>query len=262
MGKGLLERLGLRRKPPLALAEFRERVIEEVLRMRPELEIERVGEAGMKTVGGGEGNVRRGYAYYLENPQEMDRVIRQLADLAVYEPEPATPESLIVLVRPESFQAGEEGSADRGLARNIAAGLIAVVAVDEPAGYRMAKASELRDELGMDEDAIYRRAFENLRSRIDTVPPRMEPGKVATLKTGIGLAASVLAVEEFWQHSNLASEGDLVVCPIERDQVIVARAGDGELVQLLRRLADGYRTSEFLCDRLLLRRSGAWEAFE
>ncbi|HLZ73717.1 hypothetical protein [Phenylobacterium sp.] len=262
MGKGLLERLGLRRKPPLALFEFRERVIEEVLRMRPDLEIERVGEAGMKTIGGGEGNVGRGYAYYLENPQQMDLVIRQLADLAVYEPAAATPESLIVLTRPESFQVGERGSDDRGLAHDIAAGLIAVVAVDQPAGFRMATACELRDELGMDEDAIWRRAFENLRARIDPVPPKMERGKVTTLKTGTGLAASVLAVEEFWRHPHFASEGDLVVCPIERDQVVVARFGDSELIQLLRRLAAGYRTSDFLCDRLLLRRNGAWEEFE
>lgn len=263
MGKGsLLERLGLARKPPLSLEAFRERVVEEVLSRRPDLEVERVEDAAIHIRDGGQTHVARGYAYYREHPRELGLVVRQLADLVLFEPEPAKPEELIVLVRPASFMAGHAGEEDRGLARILPGGLIATVAVDTPQNYRFATAAELSAELAMDETAIWDRATANLRERIGTEPPSFRPGYVMGMTTDVGLASSFLVLDGYWAHPNLSSLGDLAVAPLERDELIVAPLDQPQLVQALRNIVAQRRSSAFLCDRLLLRRDGAWEEFE
>jgi hypothetical protein len=261
MGKGLLERLGLARKPPLRLEAFRERVIAGMLQRIPDLQIERVGEAEILYGDGGQTHVARGYAYYREHPKELDIIIRQLADHVTREDHRASPDELIVLVRPRTFRAGEEGSSDRGLAYPFPAGLIAVVAIDLPDRYDFPTAQNLRDELGMDDDAIWDRAFANLIERVGLTPPKCKPGCLVGLKTDIGLASSLLVLEEYWSHPNLSGLGDLVVAPVERDELVLAPANDPQMVRALRNLVAQRDSSQFLCDRLLIRRNGAWEEF-
>ena len=262
MGKGLLERLGVVRKPPLTLEEFRERVIAEILRRKPEAVVEREGDADLRVVDGGDGTVARAYQYYREHPRELSLVIGQITDSILFEPEPAKPEDLIVLVRPDSFRTGRDGLGDCGPALPIAAGLIAIVAVDMPSNYRFAPNGELTKELGMDEDAIWERAFANLIERVGLTPPKPKPGYLIGLKTDIGLASSLLALNEYWEHPNLADLGDLVVAPVERDELIVVPANDPMMVKALSNLVAQRDNSQFLCDRLLLRRNGGWEEFD
>jgi len=262
MGKGLLERLGLVRKPPLTLEEFRDRVVQGMLVHKPELQIERVGAAELLYGEGGSTNVARGYAYYREHPKELHIVLGQLAEHVVREPHTAAAEELIVLVRPSRFRAGEAGGADRGLAFPLAGGLLALVAVDLPDRYEFPTAQELKDDTGLDEDEIWVRALANLIERVGLTPPTPRPGQLMGIKTDIGLASSLLAVPEFWDHPNLADMGDLVVAPIERDELVIARHDDGFAVGALRNLVARRDNSQFLTDRLLLRRNGAWEEFE
>lgn len=263
MGKGsLLQRLGLARKPPLMIAQFREQVIEEVLRRQPGADLERLGDSDLKGPSGGETALGRAYAYYRETPRERELVIGQVADLVLHEPGKATPDELMVLVRPHSFLAGSEGETDRGLARSLPAGLIAVVAVDKPERYEFPMASELRDDLGLSDAEIWARAEANLLTRVNMTPPKARTGVLMGIKTDIGLASSLLTVDAFWEHSHLASLGDLVVAPVERDELVVVPADQPELVHALRNLVARRDNSNFLCDRLLLRRNGAWEDFE
>jgi hypothetical protein len=205
--------------------------------------------------------VARGYEYYRETPRDLAIVIGQLADMVLYEPQPATLDELVVLVRPESFD-DRNGDQGAGLAEPLRGGLIAVVAVDTPSRYVFSTAAQLREDLGMEDAAIWDRARLNLRNRIDVTPPNLSPGKVMTIVTGVGLASSLLAEETFWAHPRLENAGDLVVSPLERDQLIIASLHETELVHSIRRLAAGFNSSDFLCDRLLLRRNGAWEDFE
>jgi hypothetical protein len=262
MGKGLLEWLGLARKPSLTLEEFRERVISEILRRKPDAKIERVGATDINIADGGDGTVARAYQYCREHPRELELVTGQLADLILSEPEPAKPEDLIVLVRPESFRTGEHGQGDCGPARPLAAGLVAIVAVDTPSNYRFSPNGELGEELGMNEEAIWDRALANLRERLGVTPPKPEPGYLMGLKSDIGLASSLLVVDEYWSHPHLADLGDLVVAPVERDELVVVPLNEPLMVKALRNLVARRDSSQFLCDRLLLRRNGAWEAFD
>jgi hypothetical protein len=78
MGKGLLERLGLRRPPRLTLEAFRNRVINEILGRRPSAEVRAVGDAEVELVGGGVTNVARGHAHYLEQPGQLRLLLQQL----------------------------------------------------------------------------------------------------------------------------------------------------------------------------------------
>jgi len=258
----LFKRLGLARKPPLSIGAFRERVIGDLLERRPDLQLERVDDAEIRVEGGGETNVARGYAYYREHPQELDLVVRQVADLVLAEIEPAKPDDLIILVRPDSFRTGQNGNDDCGPARPLAAGLVAIVAVDAPARYVFTPVAKLRAELGMDDDAIWDRAMANLRLRLDSRPPKFRPGYLTGLKTDIGLAASLLILDDYWAHPSFAELGDLVVAPVERDEIVVAPLKDATAVQALRNLVARRDSSQFLCDQLLLRRDGAWSEFE
>jgi hypothetical protein len=263
MGKGsLLERLGLVRSPPLTLEAFRERVIAEILRRKPDAEVERVGEADLKITEGGDGTVARAYQYYREHPRELDLVTTQITDAILHEAEPAKPEDLILLVRPDGFRTGKDGRGDCGPARPLAAGLVGIVAVDTPSTYRISPNGELAEELGMDDAAIWKRAIANLRERIGGAPPKPKPGYLIGMKTDVGLASSLLLLDEYWAHPHLADLGELVVAPIERDELVAVPAGDSQMVKALRNLVAQRDSSQFLCDRLLLRRNGAWEEFE
>jgi len=261
MGKGLLERLGLARKPPLTLQAFRERVIEGMLQRVPELAAERRGDAEILYGDGGETHVARAYAYYREHPRELEMLVGQLADHVTREEHEASPDELIVLVRPRMFQAGDEGSADRGLAYELPAGLIATIAVDLPDRYEFPTAARLRRDLGMDDDAIWERAFANLIERVGLTPPQPKPGYLIGITTVVGLASSLLVLEEFWDHPNLASLGDLIVAPVERDELVVVPHDDPRMIQALRNLVRQRDNSQFLSGRLLLRRDRRWEEF-
>jgi hypothetical protein len=258
----LLERLGLARKPPLTLDQFRERVIAEILRRTPEAKVERDGDADIKVVDGGDGTVARAYQYYCEHPRELDVVTGQIVDAILHEPEPAKAEDLIVLVRPDSFRTGEDGRTDCGPARPIAAGLIGIVAVDTPSNYVFSPNGTLSEELGLSDGAIWDRAIANLKERIGATPPKARADKIMGMTTDIGLASSYLLMDEYWDHPNLLSLGDLVVAPLERDELVVVPASDALMVKALRNLVAQRDSSQFLCDRLLLRRNGAWEEFE
>jgi hypothetical protein len=262
MGKGLLERLGLKRQPPLTLEAFRERVIEGMQQRAPGLSIERTGDATIEYGDGGQTHVARGYAYYRENPRELESVLAQLAEHVGREQHVASPDELIVLVRPSGFQAGEEGGSDQGLALDLPAGLIAAIAVDLPDRYEFPTASRLRQTLGMDDAAIWERALANLIERVGLTPPAPKPGFMIGFKTDVGLASSLLVLHEYWDHPNLAGLGDLVVAPVERDELIAVPASDPTMIKALRNLVAQRDNSQFLSRRLLLRRNGVWEEFE
>jgi hypothetical protein len=186
-----------------------------------------------------------------------------MADLILHEPTPATPENLLIVVRPDSFRTGQDGKGDCGPVRPIAAGLFAIVAVDTPANYQFTPVKELREELGMDDDAIWDRALVNLRDRLKGAkPPRQRPGHLTGVTTDIGLASSLLVLDEYWTHPTLAALGDLVVAPLERDELIIAPLRDPLMVTALRDLVAQRESSQFLCDRLLIRRNGGWEEYE
>jgi hypothetical protein len=262
MGKGgLLRVFGWGQKPILTLEQFRRRVAEFLLSLQPGAKLDFVGEDEIAYAAGGSLNVSNGYAYYLEHPRELRHAVRRLAQLALDQPSSTKAEDLIILVRPASFQAGKDGEADRGLARPLAAGLIAVVAVDMPESYVLSRASELRRDLAMDDAQIWDRAAANLRERLDMTPPRFESGKILGIKTDIGLAASFLVADCFWEHPNLSSLGQLVVAPLERDELVVAPLSEPDLVRALRNIVSRRESAEFLCDRLLVRRNGGWEEF-
>jgi hypothetical protein len=259
---GLLELFGFGQKAPVTLQEFRMAVAEFVLTRQPGAKLDFVGEDEIAYGGSGSLNVSNGYAYYLEHPRELRHATRRLADLVLNQPSPTRAEELLILVRPASFQAGGDGEADRGLAHPLAAGLIAVVAADTPESYVFSSASELRSDLAMDDVQIWDRAAANLRERLDMTPPKFHAGKVLGIKTDIGLAASFLIEDSFWAHPNLSSLGDLVVAPLEKDELVIAPLSAPDLVQALRNIVARRQSAEFLCDRLLLRRNGTWEEFE
>lgn len=263
MGKGSwLQRLGLGRPPPISVAEFRERVVSEILSRDPDAGVELVGDVGVETRSRGALNVSRAYEFYRERPGDLLSLVREIADLIFAKEEPTRPEELIVLVRPDTYEAGGDIPDVQGLAHALPAGLMAIVAVDAPGHYRFPSAKDLRDELTVSNEAIWSRAMENLRRRLNSKPPRFAPGKLMGLKTDIGLASSLLVLDEFWDQPEFTDRGDWVVAPVERDEIVAVPASDLQLVAALRNLVARRDGGDFLTDRLLLRRAGRWEPFD
>ncbi|MGH6966174.1 MAG: hypothetical protein ACREE0_16950 [Phenylobacterium sp.] len=222
---------------------------------------ETAGETELVRANGDRISTSPAYALYQAHPRALDSLVEQTADWFFSEPAPISLEALVAMVRPSELSAAEYQAEGHGLARPIAGSLIAVICVDTAEGTRFPNADKLRSELGMPDDGLWDRAHANLRDRANATPPKLEPGRLATITTGVGLAASLLSDDVFWRHPNLAAAGDLVVSAIELDQVIVARREEDELVRSMRRLAADYRSPDFLSDQLLLRRGGEWTVF-
>lgn len=263
MGKGLLEKLGLRRPFP-TIEAFRTRVAGAIEAVNPNVRVEPVGDESLETyfpdvVKPGFINLARSYEWCREHPRDLEALVQQTAELALGEPAKASPGRLVVLVRPKTFDPGEEGESP-ALVRPLVEELVAIVAVDTPDSYVFTSAKGLREELGLDDEAIWARAVENTRKAIGFEPAGMEAGKIGEIISGVGLASSLLADETVWDSAELTRLGPLVIAPIERDKLVFAALADTEAVDVLKRWhARQSQTSDWLTDLLIVRRNGRWE---
>jgi hypothetical protein len=271
MGKsGLLGFLGLGRKAPrLSLAEFRERIASEIERRYPDARVDRIGDDELEiavsdTAEPGFLNLARNYAAYREGRKSLAWFIEHHASGVMRGDFEASPEALLVLVRPHEFnpQPRGEDDGDRGLTRPLVSFLIAIVAVDAPESYTYAHASDLRRKLNMSDAEIWQRALANTRSQIGYEAAPLEVGKIGEIVTGIGLASSLLAEDEVWDGPEMTAFGPLLVSPIERDRLLFVPINDEVAVDGLRSWHARYQpNSDWLMDDLLVRRDGRWELF-
>jgi hypothetical protein len=270
MGKGGIFgflRLGRKREPPISFAEFRGRIADEIRRRYPGVRVDDVGEDGLETWfpdcdEPGFLNLARNHAAYCEGRNDLAWLIEHNAKSAGTRGLEATPEALLILVRPDAFnpEPGRGGELDRGLVRPLVEGLIAIVAVDAPEAYTYAYASELRRVLKMSDAEIWQRALANTRSRIGYEAVPLEVGKIGEIVTGIGLASSLLADDEIWDGPEMTAQGPLLVAPIERDRLVISPVNDKVVANGLRNWhAGNRRNSEWLTDILIVRRLGRWE---
>jgi hypothetical protein len=269
MGKGgLLGFLGLGRKAPqLSLAEFRERIAGEIERRYPDVRVDRIGDDELEIAvsDGAEPrflNLARNYAAYCEGRRNLAWFIEHHASGVMRDGFDASPEALLVLVRPHEFnpQPRGEDESDRGLIRPLVGFLIVIVAVDAPESYTYAHASDLRRKLRMSDAEIWQRALANTRSQIGYEAAPLEVGQIGEIVTGIGLASSLLAEDEVWDSPEMTAFGPLLVSPIERDRLLFAPINDDVAMDSLRSWhARCQPTSDWLMNDLLVRRDGRWE---
>lgn len=251
----------------LDLLAFRDAVAAEIRRQQPGARIVLAGRVGLEVTAPGEDEPRiqsleRAHALYLQDPSRLNELVGIFS--RSFLPAPITPQSLRVLVRREGANppAGPQGTADRGLVRPIAGGLIAIVAVDGPDAYEFLRASVLRRRLGLEDAAIWTRALANTRALIAFKPRTLTPGQLARLESQ-GLSSSLLADDAFWDAPAMTAQGPLVVAAPGRDEIFILLLRDTALVAQVRQaLADVANDADTLFAGLLVRRNGRWEVLK
>lgn len=206
----------------------------------------------------------RYYGIYAAEPERLEEITQSLVQLyaASIAPVMATPEGLILLIRPVSYDLSADDPARAALRRTWAGDLAVYVGLSRPPGHAIVPAAELRGQLKLDDAAIWVRAAANTRAHpsLRFEPQTVAPGAVNVVVTEAGLAASLLTDDAYWDDPRMTAGGPLVVAVTGRDQLVVMRLADRDLVDELRGKLDAARTDpEVLSHWLYLRRNGRWE---
>jgi hypothetical protein len=275
MGKGSVDRLAVicvvalaiafsagcsRADALLSVTQFRERVAAEIKRQHPDADIELVSPVviGVTLPGQHQAEAFVGDAYgiYRMHPDRLDELVRDSAGLIGNGPERASAKSLVVLVQPAEVTQGF-GREER-LVRPIAGDLVAVVVYDTPAKWVYAPAAELRSQLGMDDETIWRTATANTRVRAGITPQPLRPNEPVDVITGVEVASSLIADDEFWQMPELTAQGPVVVAALQQDEIYIVPLTAKGIVDKLRQVMKADDPRPF-SRTLLLRRNGRWE---
>jgi hypothetical protein len=247
--------------PAADLQEFRVLVAQQIRAKYPGARIVLIERDGLSVTLPGEEpkdqSLARAYAFYRDDPAMLDDVVRDV--VKSFAPIPITSESLVVLVRSTDALPGRmlpEGA----LTRPLVGKLIAIVALDGPDAYDFVKADRLRRALRLDDEAIWSRAMANTRRQASFEPSEFQPGQVAELSTGRGLASSLIADDAFWDAAAMRAAGPIVVAPLARDDILLTALSNKADVDRLRRLMDSVAGDvNNLGEGLIVRRNGRWE---
>lgn len=252
---------GIRRLLGQALtpAEFQDSVVEAIRRRHAAAVVVRLGvdelNVDLPDREGGVIYLERAYALHRAAPRNLplllDEVISMLDPIEI-----ASADELVVLVRPFKFEA--EPQADL-LRRPLASVLGAHVALDKPERYVFAPASELRESLKLDDEALWDRALRNTRDKLGVDPAPLIPEQIMLIQTDDGLAASLLALDDFWDSKKLTAMGPLAVAAPSHMEVHIAPLSDAASVRRLREVLAEADGPFFLTNDLLVRRDGRWE---
>jgi hypothetical protein len=249
----------------ITLPEFQTRVVEAMARRHPDAKITRVGTHQIQAQVPGKElwttNLDRVFGLYEGTPGELETIVNNMASSMDAADAAVTADTLIVIVRPEEFTlAGQDSSHERALNRQVAPGLFAIVAIDRPDSYAVHQGSLLRQELKMDDAALWARATANTRTHWGA-PQGALPGKGISEITKVdGLASSLLIDGAFWDSPVLAQGAPVVVAVFARDNLLLARLSDIEAVGRLRKTMAGVRDDpNGLTNDLIVRRNGHWE---
>jgi hypothetical protein len=254
-----LSRFG--RRPALDVGEFRERVVAAVLANHPGATFERPDEQGLLVTIDDAGpwtvNCERMHALYLETPEELDGLVRQLAASVGLEPPAASTEALKVLVRPASYlmPADDVGAQ---LSRQITRELRAIVAVDSPTAIHFPDAATLQRDLGLDATAIWSIALENTR-RCLPQPELPPPKEISLIICDEGEASGLLALDDEWRRLDEKATAGILVLAAEKNVVCILSEFSREAIPALDEiLAVANASPEYLSSTPLTRRDGRW----
>jgi hypothetical protein len=247
----------------LDLQAFRERVAAAVLERHPAAEIERVGDETLVVdldgkSGGAVLQAGRLHGLYRECPEDLDRLVEQLAAAAEGAAAPATLDSLRVLVRPATYLFPPGPGGDTQLSRPIAGDLLAFVAVDAADSISFPTAAALRDELGLDSAMLWERALANTRAGL----PEIELPEATFISVIIcdgSEATSALADDYLWDRLDADAADGVLVLPAEKNALAVMAGFSAEAIPALREvLAIAEVSPDYLSSMPLTRRGGRW----
>lgn len=251
----------------MSMEVFREQVIEMVLLERPGAAVERRNRDEIEVRWAHRADealsfsVGQAYEWYLKTPRALIPAIEWIGRFILISSVAPTTDALTVVVKGAEFGANRD-PADRSLTRPIVEGLVAVVVIDNAYGYQTLPASHLRDQLKLDDAALWTSAMRNTVARLEIDHVPMARGEPTELLRGDGLATSLLLVDEFWDPPRQSEA--LVAAPVAPNKLLVAPERD---IRSLRMLREAMRSDpldpEWRTFRgLLARRAGRWEVLD
>jgi hypothetical protein len=269
-----------RAEEPLTEAQFRDRYIEQLAIIAPDIKVTIVSDTELALVRpkGEESKQFLGNAYrnYRADPEALDDILQRFARAA------ATPDrfkgltstTAIVLVRPADFVAGYEDAmlseptrkspkAARLVRRPLPGGLVAVLAGDAPDAYLYLPEETVIEALGP-VDQAWRSALSNTPGLIGEAKADELAAGLALLTTEKGAASSLLVLDDFWNKTAATDLGAPVVLVASRDAILLTFEDHEEGMVAIKRLARSLTedSGEFeeppLSASLLVWRSGAW----
>jgi len=202
-----------------------------------------------------------GYQLYQHDQDQLAEILAgEVATLDAAGDDTFTAEQLIVVVRPAGFLPPGMKGRKAALHRDLADGLIVLVAADRPQSWAYPTGAKLRRALKLDNDAIWDRALANTRRELPAAPVQDKRRSIAALTTGKGVASSLLAEPDVWDTPAMQVGGAPVVAPVSKDMVLLVHADDTKGVAMLRQMAaKDAGDPDALTQQLYVRRNGAWE---
>jgi uncharacterized protein YtpQ (UPF0354 family) len=177
---------------------------------------------------------------------------------------PITTNSIVLVIKDESFMAGVRKRADGTNAivgEKIAADLWIAYAVDGDNQIRYLSEGQ-RQKLGLSIAELRPLAMANLRRIIKEVTQRGE-GPVYMLTAGGNYEASLLLSDRLWAGMSNVVQGDFVAAVPSRDVLLFTGTQSPEGVRTLRAATEAIHAdgSYLISKTLLVRREGRWEKF-
>ncbi|HEY8571824.1 hypothetical protein [Phenylobacterium sp.] len=259
----MLEALGLSRRAPRP-EEFRDRVLNEVRKLRPAAAISEVDGLDFTIqwpdrASPTEYTLADHYADCLARPRDTDGVVRHAASIINISADPPREEWLAVVVRADGHNPNDTTD-NPFLKQPVVRGVNAVVVVDTPHGYQFLSAEALREELGLTDDDLWRRAFENTRDLMDLANVPLPTGKSTQVLRADGLMASLVVFDEFWDAEPRRAAGPEVVALMGSNRLVAAPLSEKAAVHAMRReIARLPRNREWITSDLIVRRDGRWD---
>ena len=260
--------------------DFRDRYVETLRVLAPELEVEVTGELQLSVAPeSGEALqilLYNAYQSYLASPEALDEVIRSYAAAMVEGwrsmDAPVERSRLVPVVKDRDWlddmrkavtpaASGAEAASYTQVVEPLNDTLVIVYAEDTPTRIRYIDDATLQ-ALGVDPGELRELAIDNLSELLPELARREGEGVYMLVADGV-YEASLLLLDDIWTKQNFPVRGDIVVAVPSRDVLLVSGTDEQAGMATLREIAaDAYATSPYrLTLQAFVRRQGQWTEY-
>lgn len=255
----------------MSKAEFRLELRDAIVRLSPKAKVAmegddtlRVSLPGAKPDDGSSLFVGNAYERYLNQPDQLEAIVGQMARTAVATEDPAaiTQESLVVLIRPIDYVTQSGLDKITFLTRPFAGDFVEIVAVDGAETFQMTAADKIVP-LFPDEAAAWARAEANTRAKMGRMEiETLEPG-VWSITNESSLALSFVKQPDTWKVHGVTMTGDPVVVFMQRNLLLLVDGGDKDRLKRVAMFVDQIAGDpEIISTTMFTRHDGVWSVLE
>lgn len=262
----------------LTAAQFTEQFVAALRRVRPEYQIQMLGELELNLVApdghDSRGFVDNAYNAYRVTPENKADIIQKYVaaffETAGLQGKPIDKDRIVPVLKDKAWiqevNQGVKGSAGgkafEALHEAYNDDLIIVYAEDSPSNIRYLTPADLV-ALGLEMSDLFKLACDNLQQILPDPAIRLEDGSYR-IRAGGDYDASLLLVDAFWETANLQVTGETVAAVPARDFLGATGSGDEAGMRKIREAAQivSSRAPYRLTPKLFVRRDGRFVPFD